>query len=336
MTVDATRVYAIKPDVVDRVLGSGVYTNWLSVLEEFTVEQERAYANERLYSRDWARSLASQLQADMAFCEQVCDDYASFLERVTANKTTNVTEGENMLSVLVLAISILTYVNDFLEKMFSLGIEAILTSLSTFALQRDAKKMQDAVDKLVKELKKAKSEVKEAWVQGIFDAVITVGLLLSGPLGWVTLGAVGVTQMAADAYLGPSMSSAARKGRFATNRLGNVLSVSDKILENGSKAVRIAKPAGKFVPVIGLAFDANEISVAYKNVDGLKQLIADAKSALDDLIAKINFQKTVIANLILKFEDLHQEIMKRGEGWIAMTRQALDDETRRTGYRPRI
>ena len=70
----------IKPEVVDKVLGTGAYTRYQSTLDAFIQEQSRAYANEQRYSYDWARGLKAQLQADLAFAEKVNDDYIAFLE----------------------------------------------------------------------------------------------------------------------------------------------------------------------------------------------------------------------------------------------------------------
>ena len=110
------RVYAIKADVVDRVLGAGVHAAWQDEVQDaFAEEQTRAYANENRYKYPWAASLRTQLQADIAFAEKVFDDYATFLERTSISGTADVTQGEKILSVLLLAISILTSVNDLLD-----------------------------------------------------------------------------------------------------------------------------------------------------------------------------------------------------------------------------
>jgi hypothetical protein len=336
MPLEELRIYAIKPDVTNSILGSGTYESWLKILDAFAEEQTRADTNLLRFKDGWAASMRQLLDSDLTFALQVCDDYGVFLERASSNGYAHVADGENMLNVLMLAVSILTYVNDVMDKMFALGIVATLNGLAAFALQLEVIKLQKVLKKLMTELERAKREVKEAWAQLGINTVIAGVLLFSGPLGWVTLGAIGIGQMATNAYLGPSVSDSAKAGRFATSRLGNAMSFSDKILGESSKVVRIAKPGGKFVPIIGIAFDAQEIAVGYSNVDVLKAYDKEAKEALEALVAKVQMQKAVINGLLAKFEELHQDVLKRGENWIATTRQSLEEEMRRTGYRPRV
>ncbi len=42
----------------------------------------------------------------------------------------------------------------------------------------------------------------------------------------------------------------------------------------------------------------------------------------------------IAANLALEIEDLRAGVVKRGKGWTAQTRETLEDEMRRSGYRP--
>lgn len=326
----------IKPGVVDKVLGAGTYERWQKVLDAFIEEQTRAYTNEERYSSVWARSLKTQLQADLAFAEKVNDDYLAFLEGVSSRGTANVTEGEKILSVFVLAISILTSVNDVLDDMFALGIVALFTALAAASLETEARAIQSLLKKLQQELEKAKREVNEVWAQLAINGAITVTLACAGPLGWLALGAIGLGQMVADTYLGPSTSDAATWGSRGNTTLGTAVSGSQKYLQESSKVLKVFKPAGKVIPVVGFIFDVNEIAVGYSNVDGLKKLMADVKKAQDKLIEKIKLHKASLSALALKLGELRKEVEKRGKGWTAQTRETLEDEMRRSGYRPRI
>ena len=249
------RVYAIKPEVVDRVLGSAIYANWQKVHDAFIDEQSRAYTNESRYAGAWAGSLRKQLQADLAFAEKCVDDYLVFLERTTASGSADVTDGEKILDILVLAISVLNSVNDLLDEMFSLGILALFGVLETASLQTEARSLQAILKRLQAELEKAKREVTEAYVQTGINVAVTGILLCTGPLGWLALGAVGLGQMVADNYLGPSTSDSATWGSRANTTLGTAASASQKYVEATSKIVKVAKPAGKFLPVVGFAFE---------------------------------------------------------------------------------
>jgi hypothetical protein len=326
----------IKPEVVDKVMGAGFYERWQTVRDAFIEEQTRAYTNEGRYSSAWGASLKAQLQEDLAFAEKVNDDYLAFLERVSSGATVPVAEGEKILNVFVLAISILTSVNDVLDDMFALGIVALFTALAAASLELEAKALQALLKKLVAELQKAKREVKEAWAQLGLDAAITVGLACAGPLGWLTLGAIGLGQMVADAYLGPATSDAATWGNRGTTTLGTAASASLKYLDETGKVLKVVKPAGKVLPVVGFLFDANEIAVGYSNVDGLKRQMEDVKKAHEKLVAKIKLHKASLSALGLKLGELRKEVEKRGKGWTAQTRETLEDEMRRSGYRPRV
>lgn len=326
----------IKPEVVDKVLGTGAYARWQKILDAFVDEQTRAYKNEEKYSSAWAASLKKQLQADLAFAERVSDDYVAFLERVSSSGTANVREGEKILDVFVLAISVLTCVNDVLDDMFDLGIVALITALEGFGLVTEANRVQLLLKQLQQELEKAKREVKEAWAQLGIDFVVAGALACAGPLGWLTLGAVGLGQMVADTYLGPATSDAATWGSRGNTTIGTAVSASEKYLQASSKVSKVAKPAGRVIVVVGFVFDANEIAVGYRNVDGLKRLMAEAKKAHDNLIVKIKRVSSTFSALALKFVELRKQVEKRGKGWTAQTRETLEDEMRRSGYRPRI
>ena len=331
-----TRVYAIKPEVVDKVLGAGIYSNWQKIQEAFIAEETRAYANDGLYSHPWAADFRKQLQADLAFAEKVADDYLTFLERTTASAAGDVAEGEKILDVFVLAISILNSVNDLLDDIFALGIGALFTALDAARLETEARALQALLKRLQAELERAKRELKEATAQLVIDVGLTVIAACSGPLGWLALGAIGVAHLAADTYLGPSTSDAATWGARGNTALGTAASASKNYMAATSKVVRVAKPAGGFIIVVGLAFDINEIGVGYSNLDGLRKLMADTKRVHEQLLDNIRFHKEIIAGLVVKLEALHQQTRHRTDGWTAGIRQTLEAEMRRTGYRPRV
>ena len=330
------RVYAIKPDVVDRVLGSAIYANWQKIHDDFIDEQSRAYTNETRYAGAWAASLRKQLQADLAFAEKCVDDYLVFLERTTASGSADVTDGEKILDILVLAISVLNSVNDLLDEMFALGILALFGVLQAASLQTEARSLQKLLKKLQAELERAKREVTEAYVQTGINLAITGILLCSGPLGWLALGAVGLGQMVADNYLGPSTSDTATWGSRANTTLGTAASASQKYVEATSKIARVAKPGGKALPVVGFVFDVKEILVGYSNVDRVEALMAEVKTVHQQLLDKIALHRTTFASLIAKFNQLNMQVRKRTDGWTAGIRQTLEAEMQRTGYRPRV
>jgi len=124
-TFEHERIAMIKPEVVDQVLGAGHYERWQKIQDAFIEEQTRAYKNEERFSSAWAKNVRTQLQADLAFAERIHDDYLALLERISARGTATVTEGEKILDVFVLAISVLTSVNDVLDDMFALGIVSL-------------------------------------------------------------------------------------------------------------------------------------------------------------------------------------------------------------------
>ena len=268
----------IKPDVVDRVIGAKNLPNYQKVLDGFIQEQTRAYTNEKRYAFEWARSLKTQLQADLAFAEKVSDDYLAFLEGVSSRGAADLRQGEKIMNVFTLAISVLMLVNDDLDDMFSLGIASLLGAIATAGMEREANDIQARLKKLVQELEKAKREV-EAYAQTALNLAITAALACAGPLGWVTLGAVGLGEIIADTYLGPAASDAATWGNRGNTTLGTALSASQIYLQESSRAMKVVKPAGKAIPVVGFIFDVNEIAVGYSNVAGLKALMADVEKA---------------------------------------------------------
>jgi len=173
-------------------------------------------------------------------------------------------------------------------------------------------------------------------VQLILNVAITSVVACSGPLGWLTLGAIGLGQMVADTYLGPATSTAATWGNRASTTLGVAVSASEKYLVESSKVQTVAKGAGKVIIVVGFVFDFNEIALGMRNIDALKKLMADVKKAQNKLLLKIKANKATLAALSVKFGQLSKQIEKRGKGWTAQTRETLDEEMRRSGYRPRI
>ncbi len=326
----------IKPDVVDKVIGAGTYKRYQYVLDAFIEEQTRAYDNEKRYSAPWASSLRAQLQGDLAFADKVSDDYIAFLERASSGATVDIREGEKIIGVFTMAISVLKCVNDVLDDIWDLGIATAFVSLYAVSVEAEAKAVQALLAKLQKELEKAKREVVEAYAQTAFNTAISVALLCSGPVGWLGLAGIGLVQIVVDTYVGPSTSDAATWGSRGNTAAGVAAGSAEKYLQATSKVVKVAKPAGKIIPVVGFVFDVNEIAVGYKNVDGLKKLMADTKAAHEKLVEKAGRVKLVLTDLIAKINKLHDEVKKRGNGWTAQTRETLEDEMRRSGYRPRL
>lgn len=101
------------------------------------------------------------LQADRVFAEKISDDYVAFLERVSSSGTANVREGENILNVFMLAISILACVNDVLQDIFLLGIPLLMDLLERIGLVTKARRLQSLLKQLQQELEKARWEVKQ-------------------------------------------------------------------------------------------------------------------------------------------------------------------------------
>ncbi|MEJ1160893.1 hypothetical protein [Prosthecomicrobium sp. N25] len=336
MTVPTARFYAIKPDVVDKVLGPGTYANWKSVQDAFIEEQTRAYTNEQRYKDPWAAALKARLDADLAFAEAVIDDYLVFLESATRTGAAVAADGERIFDIAVLAISILAAVNDLLDDMWGLGIAALLTALAGARIDAEARALEGLLKRLRLRLEQAKREVKEAYVQlGIDAAVVAIGLC-SGPLGWLAIGAMGLGQMVADTYLGPSTSDALTWGSRGNTSLGAGASAAERYMTEASRVRRIAKPAGKVLIVVGFVFDANEIRLGYNNVDDIGALMKQVKAEQDKLIDKIRFHRHLIGRLAARFEDLRQEVERRKSGMAAATRETLEAEMRRTGYRPKL
>ena len=328
---------SIKDDQTRRrgsVLGANFYEkSWLKVQDDFSEEQARARTNAQRFAYPWAKGLRDQLQADLAFAEKVSEDYFAFLERVSARGEGTEAERDKISDVFVLAISVLTLVNDVFDDIFGLGIASLLSAIATASLNREAKIMEEDLKKLIAELKRARREVKEAWAQLALDGVVTIGLALSGPLGWLTLGAVGLGQMVADTYLGPATSDAATWGNRANTTLGTAVSASGKYLEKGSKTTKFLKPAGRVIIVVGVAFDINELGVGYSNIDVLKKVMAETKKAQDVLIAKVIASQAHFSSLSIKIDNLKRQVEQRGNGWTAETRATLDHTMKRLGYR---
>ena len=329
-----TRVYAIKPEVVDKVLGAGIYSNWQKIQDALS-RRRRELTPTTGCMPTLGRRISEAAAGGSCLRGKSRRRYITFLERTTASGAGDVAEGE-ILDVFVLAISILNSVNDLLDDIFALGIGALFTALDAARLETEARALQALMKRLQAELERAKRELKEATAQLVIDVGLTVIAACSGPLGWLALGAIGVAHLAADTYLGPSTSDAATWGARGNTALGTAASASKNYMAATSKVVRVAKPAGEFIIVVGLAFDINEIGVGYSNLDGLRKLMADTKRVHEQLLDNIRFHKEIIAGLVVKLEALHQQTRHRTDGWTAGIRQTLEAEMRRTGYRPRV
>ena len=336
-----TRVSTVDPKAVDRVFGKGFYGTWMTVLDAFIDEQTRAFANQQRYpnSAAWAAPMRTQLDADLAVAEKAVDDYIEFLEQNSASSEPdfkpNFKTGESILAVLVMAISVLQCVNDILDEMFDLGIITLFTSLAGTRLEIDAKAVENSIKRLKEALERAKREVKEAYAQTALNAAIAGVLLAVGPVGWVTLGAVGVAQVVADSYLGPNTSDPATWGSRSNTGISTAAGAAEKYVIETSKVTKVAKVAGKATIVVGFVFDVNEVLLGYRNVDEIKRLMADAKKAHEALLAKIKIHKSLLDSLLSKLKKLREELEKDSGSWCWQTRATLEAEITRTGYRPR-
>ena len=325
----------IKPDVVDQVLGKGTYERWCSIaLDELIIQQTTAESHIKQYSKPWAQPMKSRLQADLKFATAVNDDYISFLERLSRNGGAVAAEGEKIMSVLVLAISILKEVNFTLSEMTNLGIKGAFSSLAGLGLAIEGGELEKRLKNLKSELERAKREIKEAWAQTAINASISGILLCSGPVGWLTLGAVGLGQLAADAYLGPSTSNATTLGSRANTTIGTAVSASEKYFAESTKVIRVTRTVGKVIPVVGFVFDANEISVGYRNANGLKKAMREAKLAQDKFSQKAKRHRGSFAKLKQKLNQLESGLVQR-KGYTAETRKTLQIEIKQSGYSTR-
>src|SRR5690606_10387846 len=125
-------------------------------------------------------------------------------------------------------------------------------------------------------------------------------------------------------------------GSRGATTIGTAVSASEKYMREASKVSKVVKPAGKAIPVVGFVFDVTEIAVGYSNVNGLKKLMEDVRKNQNKLMEKLNFQKGTLANLGEKVVELRKEVEQRRKGCTAETRETMEIEMRRTGYRPRV
>ena len=72
--------------------------------------------------------------------------------------------------------------------------------------------------------------------------------------------------LVADNYLGPSTSDVATWGNRGNTTVGTALSASEKYLQETSKTLKVVKPAGKVIIVVGFIFMAQAVASALAEV----------------------------------------------------------------------
>jgi hypothetical protein len=324
---------------VDKILGSGMYDRWVACHDSFVDEIKRAETFRSRLTMAWAKSMGIYLDADVAFAEQVETDYLDYLDRICVRGSASqadLARGEAILSVFNLSTTVLGYVNDTLSEMLRLGFVGLFTALERMNVMAEAIALRKQLTRLEQELKRAKRELREAELQTTLDVAIVVVGSFTGPLGWLALGSIGLGQMIADTYLGPATSDAATWGARGATSLGVVVAAPQKYLQANDATSTVRTKLGKKIAVVGLLFDANELWTGYSNITGLEALLKRVNRDNARILKILEIYRTTFAFLGQKLQELRGSVDKSGRGWIADTRATLEDEMRRTGYRPRV
>jgi hypothetical protein len=321
---------ATPQQTIDGVLGQGWYDEWQQMELATAREKKRTEVNAaRLGFK--ASGTAGGLGRDLRLLERVASDYRDAMNRIARGQRVDANKVGQIHDVLTLALGTVQEVNNALDAAAAVGVIAAIVAIPVAIFEQRASRLTELLEELKPLLEQAKHERNEAWVQLTINAALTGITCLMPPLGLLAKLGIAAYQSLLDVAIGPSKSTAASVGGKASHfgaAVGEAVSEADKV---GRTTKRIAKGAGRFAVVTGFVFDGHEVLVGYRNVDRIKQVMARAKKAYDDLMAELQKHKPTLAKFQTNFQKWLvsiESILKTA----AAIRSKLQEEIKRTGY----
>jgi hypothetical protein len=330
----------IKQDVavkVGQLLGKGVYESWLSVLDAFDDEAQRAASNSsRLRKYPVSQSVQATLDTDLAAAKLIFDDFFVRLGRVDTEGTVAARRCADAINALELAISILTLDNDCVDALFEFGIVAAVEFLVVSPLAYEAKRMRDLLEALLRALTRAKHEEAAAGVQTGVDVVIGALTLfttvLTGPVGLLVVVGVGASELVAGAFLEPPAPTSVTVAGDANKTLSMTMSASKQYLKLSDTTTHYIGKAGTVCAFVGIAFDAKKLLTGYDNLSHIEGLLKQARMAQRRLVTSLQQYRSTFTAILEGIERYNAS----GKKMLAQTRATLQFQLQRTGYRPGV
>jgi hypothetical protein len=325
---------ATRRDTVDAALGRGWYDQWQKMELDVMRLRSRTAVNNKRYSAIRAPEATDWLWSDARLLEAVATDFRNAMNRIARRQSVDKRKVGQMYDVLSLALGVVQHDNDALDAGYAAGIVAGFVALPLKMFQQTAGQLTQLLQTLRQQLEKAKKERTEAWVQTGINTALTVITALSGPIGLLGRGVIAAGQWVLDDALGPKTSTAATAGSktsISVSQLGEAAAQAERL---GSKVQRIGKAAGGTATVTGFVFDVNEILIGYRNVEQVRTAMSKAKRAYDQLIAQIKKHRPAIQKFQRDYQKWQVAIKSIREN-ATRIRNALRDELKQTGYKPK-
>ena len=291
---------------VDGYLGEGSYQEWLDMDRQAANEHRRLERGVKLLKLDFISALRTRSEWDADRMDKIAYDYKQGMTLVAAGRRVNREKLIQVYGLYSLALAEVDSDNDVLEALIGIGLAGVMVIFPFVLLQAKAQAMLDAVKELQKELKKAESEVTKTKVKTGIHAVVTLFEIFVPELSLVARAGIYLGDVAMDKALGPKDPTTAQ--RYVGDVTPGVKQISEAVhhIKDYSKETReLAEKTGNAATVATFYFDVEEIAEGSERVDKIKELIAEAKKAYDELIFVIQKNEPKLR----QFEMVFQRVM---------------------------
>jgi hypothetical protein len=273
---------------VDGYMGQGSYQQWLDMDRQGENEHRRLERAVKLLQLPFISPLRSRSEWDADLMDKIAYDYKQGMTLAAAGRRVNKEKLTQMYDLYSLSLGVMDSDNDVLEALVGMGLAGVMVIFPFVLFQAKANLMLDAVKELLKELKKAESEVTKAKIKMGIHAVVTAFELMASELALPVRAAIYVGEIVVDKALGPKDQTTAQK--YVGDVTPGVKQLSEAIhhIDKYSEETRaVAEKTGKVATVATFYFDVEEIAEGSERVEKIKELITEAKKAHDELLLVI-------------------------------------------------
>jgi hypothetical protein len=310
----------VDPDKIDAYFkphkppGDSAYEDW----EDLVGEAEEALATLDRYVNIFGYGYMGAADLDGDWLTHAINQLGPAMAQVSSGKKIDPLQIAAVQSVAEEALEAVKLQN---EAAIAAAAVALLQGFMEGYLRAIENRARSALEKLNllrAALEEAKRARKEAIVQGIVDGLIVVATVLQPELILLSgiKAAVGQKLMD-DAFGGPKSSAAMDKlSTYSTNASIAQASLETFSFLTPAKSVPYIKGASKPLAVVGLAFDANEIYAAVKNVDSIRNAIDALMPVLRRLKSELDVLQPKVLALRMRAKGVRNKVTEmRDRAW---------------------
>jgi hypothetical protein len=318
--------------MVDAYLRNGTYDEWQKMDEQGSDAESKFFLRRGQLQLPLSSPLVRRMSRDFEVVDKIADDYSSALKLVSGGRRPSKDRIWQVHDLYQLALIIVDNQNDMLDAMFATGFAGALIVFPVVLVEAQANQMLDALEELLKELKKAEQEVSSARNKRAFHLAAAFFEAAFPEISLAARVGIFLSDVIVDKALGPEDPTTIQKAKgIAPPGVKQFSEAVHHIPEYGHAAHEVADDMGKVATVATFYFDYEEISEGEDRVEKLTELTERVKRGYDGLVKALNDNKVRIQQFLLAFErwmNVIEDIRAQTDGY----RERLSDDMDEFGY----